>query len=268
MALRLSAKTLAQEGASVGPVLGIDTSSALANLGIVAQGRIAAVLSRCLVSHCGGLPSAVDDVLEEANLRLSDLAAVAVALGPGSFTGLRVGLSYAKGLVTPSKLAIIGVSTLDTIALCATSSRLHEGAVVCPIIDARKGEVYTALYRVVTDALQKTTGDLVISVKDFASHVSGEVFFAGDAQAQKISSLFRASHGRAVALGSAELRQRGGYVAAIGAARLARNEIDAASTLEPVYVRPPDTSANFTALKSGEINGTPRGRAHSAIRRA
>jgi tRNA threonylcarbamoyladenosine biosynthesis protein TsaB len=210
----------------------------------------------------------VDEVLMAANLKLRDLAAVAVALGPGSFTGLRIGLSYAKGIVSQSKLAIIGVSTLDAIALCTTSSGLHDGAIVCPIIDARKGEVYTALYRVVTDALEKTTGDLVVRVSDFASCVGGEFFFAGDSQAKGVSSLLSASGGRAVILGDTGLRLRGSYIAAIGATRLARNETDAAATLEPVYVRPPDASVNFTALKSGEINGTPRGRADSAIRRA
>src|SRR5271169_5510266 len=92
------AKRLLERGASAGPILGFDTGGPCASLGLVADGRIQAALSRLLPSHCAGLPAAVDELLSAAGLTIGDLKGIGVALGPGSFTGLRVGLSYAKGL--------------------------------------------------------------------------------------------------------------------------------------------------------------------------
>jgi tRNA threonylcarbamoyladenosine biosynthesis protein TsaB len=103
------------------------------------------------------LPAAVDEVLDAAGLRIRDVEGIAVGLGPGSFTGLRIGLSYAKGIVTASRQAILGVSTFDAMALCSVAESIPEGAEVCPILDARKGEVYVALYRFVADALKRAS---------------------------------------------------------------------------------------------------------------
>src|SRR5271170_7435698 len=115
----LSVERLLEASAALGPVLGLETGGPVASLGVVARGRIAAVLSRPTVSHCAGLPDAVDEVLAAAGFKLRDLAAIAVGIGPGSFTGLRVGLSYAKGLASALGMAVVGVSSLDAIALCA-----------------------------------------------------------------------------------------------------------------------------------------------------
>src|SRR5579863_6313898 len=88
-------------GASAGPILGLDTGSTVASLGIVAAGHLRASISRPVRSHGSDLPTAIEEVLRMAGLKLRDLTAIAVALGPGSFTGLRIGLSYAKGLAMP-----------------------------------------------------------------------------------------------------------------------------------------------------------------------
>src|SRR5438445_1901553 len=94
----LSAERISRAAAAVGPVLGIETGGPMVSLGVVSAGRIEASLARRFTSHCAGVPTAIDEVLEGAGLRLHDLVGIAVAIGPGSFTGLRVGLSYAKGL--------------------------------------------------------------------------------------------------------------------------------------------------------------------------
>jgi len=265
---RLSLDALLNEATGVGPVLGIDTCGPIASLGVVTNGWVVAALRRHVASHCGGLPAAVDDVLAAAKITLADVLGVAVALGPGSFTGLRIALSYAKGIVAASGRAIVGVPTLDAMALCATPAKLPDGALVCPIIDARKDEVYGALYRVVTDTLEKISGDFVVNAKDLLPRITSEVFLIGDSKAEEVSGLLRAEGRRAVVLEAAVLNQKGSTVAAVGAARVARNEADAVATLEPHYVRPSDASVYFTVIKSGEINGTPRGRAHTAVRRA
>ena len=203
-------------------------------------------------------------------LKLRDLTAIAVALGPGSFTGLRIGLSYAKGLAMALGLRLVGVPTLDAVALCAAGSPfVHSGVTICPVLDARKGEVYVALYRAVDDALEKTVGEQVAPLEDFALRISGEVVFVGESKAEDARMLLCQKGRSAATVEGAELRaSMGGLIAALGAARLARNDVDDIVALEPLYLRPPDASirASLSAsAKSREDSyGTSRGRANPA----
>jgi tRNA threonylcarbamoyladenosine biosynthesis protein TsaB len=241
----LSAKPLLAAGATAGPVLGLDTSSMVANVGLVSGGRIAAAFARPVKSHGADLPAAVDELLKATGVRIHDLAAIAVGTGPGSFTGLRIGLSYAKGLAAGARIKIVGIPSLDAMALCGlVSSQAHPGIKICPILDARMGEVYTSLYEVVTDALEKETGDLVIPLDEFASRIAGEVLFVGDPKAEDARVLVERRGGKATVAGAAQLYQQGSFIAALGAARVARDDVDEAATVEPLYVRAPKRPLN------------------------
>jgi tRNA threonylcarbamoyladenosine biosynthesis protein TsaB len=269
MTVELSVSRILAAGTAFGPVLGIDTGSPIASLGVVADGRIQAALSRSLPSHCAVLPDLVEEVLSAAGTTLRELKAVAVALGPGSFTGLRIGLSYAKGLVLATNCGMVGVPTLDAIALCMPTSELVPSSKVCPVIDARKGEIYTALYQFVSDALQKLSSDLVAPLKEFVSGIDGDVLFVGDSKAEEARALAMANGVSARTVETAQLELRGCFVAALGAARAAKSELDDAASLEPLYVRPWGASVNATAIKSGEGDyGTSRGRAYTAVCRS
>jgi tRNA threonylcarbamoyladenosine biosynthesis protein TsaB len=262
--VQLSAQRLLAESAAAGVVLGIDTGGPIGSFGVVAEGRLAAAVIRSPLSHGLDLPAAVNEALNAAGASLSDLAAIAVAVGPGSFTGLRVGLSYAKGIAAAKKISIVGVSSLDALALCAGSGA-PEGASVYPVIDARRGEVYTGLYRVVAGALEKTSDDLVVSLAHLVAGLAEEAVFVGYSVAQQACSLARANGRRAVLIDNAGLHLRGSFVAAIGAAKVGRKETDVIATLEPIYLRAPDPATSFSGLKPGEeIHGTPRGRTYPA----
>jgi tRNA threonylcarbamoyladenosine biosynthesis protein TsaB len=264
----LSPQRLLANGAAAGAVLGIDTGGPIGSFGVVVDGRLAAAAIRSPLSHGFELPGAVEEVLDAAGASFSDLAAIAVAIGPGSFTGLRVGLSYAKGIAAAGKIAIVGVSSLDALALCAATG-LWEGASIYPVIDARKGEVYTGLYRFVTGALERTSGDLVVSLAHLVAGLVDEAVLVGYSVAQQACSLAQANGCRAVLIENAGLGLRGSFVAAIGAAKVARKEADVIATLEPLYLRPPDSAPGFSSLKPGEdIHGTPRGRTHPATPRS
>jgi tRNA threonylcarbamoyladenosine biosynthesis protein TsaB len=266
--LQLSPQGLLAQAASAGVVLGIDTGGPIGSLGVVADGRLAAAAVRSSSSHAFELPAAVDDVLETAGASLSDLSAIAVAIGPGSFTGLRVGLSYAKGIAVGQKISLVGVSSLDALALCAGSG-FPEGTSVYPVIDARRGEVYTGLYRLIAGALEKTSGDLVVSLAYLVARLADEAVLVGYSVAQQACSLAQANGCRAVVTESAGLGLRGSFVAAIGAAKVARKETDVIATLEPLYLRSPDAATSIRGLKPGEnIYGTPRGRTHPATSRS
>jgi tRNA threonylcarbamoyladenosine biosynthesis protein TsaB len=264
----LAPERLLADAAAAAVVLGIDTGGPVSSLGVVADRHVAAIGIGRLLPHGSGLPAAVGEVLDAANVSFSVLSAIAVAIGPGSFTGLRVGLSYAKAVAAAAKIAIVGVSSLDALALCA-GSRLAEGASVYPLIDARKGEVYTGLYRFVTGALQKTSGDLVVSLASLVAEIADDdVVFLGYSVAEQARSLAQANGRRVSLIEDAQLSLRGSFIAAIGAAKIAKGEADVIATLEPLYLRPPDTAASFGSLKPGEeIHGTPRGRTYPATPR-
>jgi len=260
-------------GASAGPILGLDTGSAAASLGVVAASRVRASISRPVRSHGSDLPGALEEVLRIAGLTLRDLAAIAVALGPGSFTGLRIGLSYAKGLAMALGLGLVGVPTLDAMALCAVGSPfVRNGVTICPVLDARKGEVYAALYRAGDDAVEKVVGEQVAPLEDFALRISGEVVFIGESKAEDARMLLSLKGRDAATVGGAALRaSMGGLIAALGAARVARHDVDDIVALEPLYLRPPDASIRApevslsTSAKPGEDSyGTSRGRANPA----
>jgi tRNA threonylcarbamoyladenosine biosynthesis protein TsaB len=268
LAVQLSPQRLLAEGTAGGVVLGIDTGGPIGSFGVVADGRLAAASARSPISHGFGLPAAIEEVLTTAGVSFGDLSSIAVAIGPGSFTGLRVGLSYAKGIAAAAKIAIVGVSSLDALVLCGISG-LTEGASIYPLIDARKGEVYTGLYRLIRGALQKGSGALVVSLGDLVAGLQDDAALVGYSVAQQAYSLARANGRRAVLIENAGLNLRGSFVAAIGAARVAGKETDVIETLEPVYLRPADSATNFSGLKPGEeIDGTPRGRTHPATPRS
>ncbi|HJU10911.1 MAG TPA: tRNA (adenosine(37)-N6)-threonylcarbamoyltransferase complex dimerization subunit type 1 TsaB [Candidatus Binataceae bacterium] len=240
--MQLSPQRLLSDGAAVGMVLGIDTGGPSSSFGVVAEGRLVAVVNRSPVSHGLDLPAAVDEALETAGASLNDLGAIAVAIGPGSFTGLRVGVSYAKGIAAAAGIAIVGVSSLDALALCA-GSQLAEGALVYPVIDARRDEVYTGLYRFATGALERSSGDLVISLTHLVGKFAEETVLVGDSIAQQAYSVAQAQGRRVTLIDNASLNLRGSFVAAIGAAKVARKEADNIATLEPIYLRTPDTAS-------------------------
>ncbi|KKL06136.1 hypothetical protein LCGC14_2599040 [marine sediment metagenome] len=94
-------------------------------------------------THTSRLMSAIDKMLKDASLTIKDLNGIAVSLGPGSFTGLRIGIATAKGLAQGLNIPVVGIPTLDGLAFNLSCCQ----DLICPILDARKGEVYCALYK-------------------------------------------------------------------------------------------------------------------------
>jgi tRNA threonylcarbamoyladenosine biosynthesis protein TsaB len=256
-------------GVLAGPVLGIDTGGPRADLALVVGGRVLAETSHAVASHGAQLPEAVAGLLEVSGLAAGDLKAVAIGIGPGSFTGLRVGLSYAKGLKLATGCALIGVPSLDTLALTALAEISAKSAsrLICPVLDARKGEVYAALYRTSGDGLEKLSDDLVVTLENLAPHLGTDVLLVGDAKAEEACRLVVRAGGQVTCQEISGLRLRGRVVAALGAARLMAGEVDNAFVLEPLYVRSAEAIFKVGPLTSGvRVNGAEGRRTHSSVR--
>jgi tRNA threonylcarbamoyladenosine biosynthesis protein TsaB len=234
---------LLEEAAATSPVLGLDTSTSSASIALIARGKVAATLERPVTSHGAALPGAIDELLGSAGLAIGDVGAIAVGTGPGSFTGLRIGLSYAKGIAMASGCALVGVPGFDAMALAALErNNIETGRLVWVVADARKGEVYAALYRVVADGLEKLEEELVIALEHLASRITEDVVFVGDDRAKDAAALVK-SRGHWVAVfETGMLDLRGVCVAALGGAQFARGETDRAASLEPLYIRTPEAT--------------------------
>lgn len=133
-------------------ILGIETATEICSVSLLRDGKISALReSAGSNEHSKLLTAYIHDVIMEAHLTPSQLDAVAVSMGPGSYTGLRIGVSTAKGLCFSLDIPLIGVSTLKALArqvIFAGKENIafDENTLFCPMIDARRMEVYMAIY--------------------------------------------------------------------------------------------------------------------------
>ena len=137
-------------------IIGIETSTKVCSAALCQDGRvIRQELSRDAGNHAGLLPVYIQQLLAYARQEQLPIDAIALSEGPGSYTGLRIGLSTAKGLCYGLNIPLQPVSTPEVLCHAAIASgKVPPGALLCPMIDARRMEVYTALYRYTADGLQ------------------------------------------------------------------------------------------------------------------
>ncbi len=176
-------------------------------------------------------------MLDDLGLAPQDLEAYAVGLGPGSFTGLRTGLAFVKGLAIANPRPTIGVPTLEVMALAAGA---HVGAVL-PVIDARKGEVFTALF--VSDGegeVKRESDDQAITPEGLAELAPGPVLVLGDGLSRFAEEIKSVLGDRATMAPESTWPPRASLVGKLALPRLTRGESDPIDTMVPLYVRQSD----------------------------
>jgi tRNA threonylcarbamoyladenosine biosynthesis protein TsaB len=159
-------------------ILALETATPRASAALVVAGEVAAetVLPAGRQASETILP-AVSALLAGCGARQTDVSAVAVSAGPGSFTGLRVGMAAAKGFCYGWGVPLVPVPTLAALAFRFPT----EERIVCPVLDARKKEVYAALFRWERMGLERLTADLVIAPADLLDRLpDGRILFCGD----------------------------------------------------------------------------------------
>ena len=124
-------------------ILGIDTTAKTATAAIVEDGRLIAItVLNTPNTHSVTLLPMIDGLLKSAGLTLNDIDVFSCSVGPGSFTGVRIGTSAIKGLAYANGKPCVGVSSLEALAMNVTA----EDGIICPVMDARRGQLYNALF--------------------------------------------------------------------------------------------------------------------------
>lgn len=194
-------------------ILGVDTSAVAASAALLKDGKI---ISESYVNigltHSQTLMCLIDTCLKNADITLSQVDALAVAAGPGSFTGIRIGVAAVKGLCFTDNKPCYAVSTLEALAHCADI----DGCVICPVMDARCNQVYTAVFEKKDGNIERIFDDTPMKLDELAqllTQIGKKAVLIGDGadisydflrekgvNAEKFSEVFKYQHASGVAI--------------------------------------------------------------------
>jgi len=215
-------------------ILAVDTSTKTGSVALVEDELLIAEYTlNVSETHSARLMPTIDRVLQDAAVAIDEIDALAIAIGPGSFTGLRIGLATFKGLALAAEKRLVAVPTLDALA----ASIPFSAHIVCPTLDARMGEVYAAFYRFKNETCEKLSADMVLPVEAVFRDVRESVVILGDGiplYRDRIVGLLR---DRAIFAPERLWIPRAVNVAVLAKSRLDKGESDDIDTLEPIYLR-------------------------------
>lgn len=164
-------------------ILAFESSAKAASVALVCDGVLVSQYSQCsALTHSRTLLPMAEDMLKNAEVSLDNVDVIAVAHGPGSFTGIRIGVSTVKGLAWAANKLCVGVSTLEAMAWHG----LAHGGYICPVMDARRSQVYNALFEIKDGRPRRLTEDRPIALSDLAEEIrklNAPVFLVGDGTA-------------------------------------------------------------------------------------
>ena len=248
-------------------VIGIDTASGAASVALVENGLLLAEkteLSSDFTSdtfrrssksnRAETLLPLIELLFKSSGVSLQDITGFALSIGPGSFTGLRIGLSTVKGLAYGSEIPVVGVSTLFAYAARVTD---YEG-LICTLLDAHKKEVYAAVFRKTADVFNRITEDAVTSATDVVEMVRG---LQGDSTCLFVGDGAVVYKNLVLELPRVCLPETTNYptvaasVARLGEDRFRSNRVDDLGLLTPVYLRPSEAEFKASGFRSNLPSG-------------
>jgi len=225
--------------------LAIDTSAEIASLALADKGKILAKVSW----HCGQnqtiqLLPRLEQLLKRNNLHLESLNAIIVATGPGSYNGLRVGISTAKGLALGMDIPLIGLSTLEAIAYRHAGT----GLPVCPIIDVRRNEIATAIFKKQNGSWLRIKKEHITTLEALYPQIKEKTVFCGDYIPSVKDELLNKLGAKAVVATEAAEPGLATVLISLGAKRLKSGDYDQPASLQPLYLRQPAITKPRKAL--------------------
>lgn len=215
-------------------ILGVDTASRSASVAVVEEAELLSEITVCTgETHTRHLMEMIRTALDISGTPVETLDGIAVTRGPGSFTGLRIGLATVKGLAEASGKPVAGVESLEALALAAACP----GLLVLPLLDARRGEVYCRPYRLSENGLEARGPARVLPPEKALLGIDEPCLFVGDGAVLYRAMITQALGGLARFAHRTADRIRASAVAWLGMERLRRGEEDDLIGLAPDYMR-------------------------------
>lgn len=231
-------------------ILAMDTATGCSTVsltrGSLVDGEVLACLSfSSKITHSRRIISIVDSIFRQTETEWPMLGGIAIGLGPGSFTGLRIGMATAKGFATASKHKLVGVSTLDGLASHCVSEKK-----ICVVMDARKKQVYTAFYRRNVNGLIERESEIIaISPGNLVANIKEPVVMVGDGVIS-YHDYWQKELGEMVEFAPMQLHSPSAAAIGLLAGELLQNNniLDIA-TASPLYVRSSDAELSLVKKK-------------------
>lgn len=214
-------------------ILLIESTAKVCSVGLGREGEVVALIEHEVEnSHSTVLTSLIQEVCQKAKTKVSEVDAIAVSAGPGSYTGLRIGVSTAKGLCYSLKKPLIAVDTLQAMASAVSEEAGNKQALFCPLLDARRMEVYTGIYDYV-GTCKLNPQALIIDNNPFMKFLEDqEVYFFGSG-ADKCREFLTHKH----SIFEIQTRPSARHMAKLANNRFIINELENIAYFEPRYIK-------------------------------
>jgi len=225
-------------------ILGIETATMTGGVALLNEQRLVSEYTlNVSTTHTARLMPAIDLILRDSSVEKQDINGIAISMGPGSFTGLRIGMATAKGLALGLDVPLLGVPTLDALARNIPFSMYP----ICTVLDAKKKEVYASLFQYEDDVLVRQMPYQVMPPADLVNQIHEKTIFLGDALDAYRDFISENLGELAIFAPNSQRLPRAAIVAEIGLSKLKAGEhLDIASA-EPIYIRPSDAEISLKA---------------------
>jgi len=231
-------------------ILNIETATRVCSVGVSIDGKLIALKeSHTKNSHDEQITLFVEEVLNKSGITTKELDAVAVSKGPGSYTGLRIGVSTAKGLCYGLDIPLIGINTLEAMAngminlINKTDNPTTSDALICPMIDARRMEVYSSVFSLKLKIIEETMAKIIDSSSYGNFLKDNNVYFAGDGAEKCKQSL---SHNQN-AIFLDDFHPSASYLCNLANDKFNNDDFDNSAYFEPYYLK--DFVAGISKVK-------------------
>jgi len=229
-------------------ILALETSTKVGSVAITEDEHLVAEYTLDVLStHSEKLLPSVDQIIKDAKLTIQEIEGFAISCGPGSFTGLRIGISTVKGLAFSTGKRVAGIPTLDVLA----NNLPYTDLLVCPTIDARKGEIFTALYKGDgRGALKKLTSDLAMKPTELLRMIHEPVIFLGNGT-EAYRDILGGNQNNHLFAPSYLNQPRALVLARLSLEKFRRGEIFKEEELLPLYCRVSEAEIQWKAKAGG-----------------
>lgn len=227
-------------------LLAVDTSTAVASVALFDGVVQAEHTWRAGQNHTAQLLPNVQSLLAETGVRAADLTAVGVALGPGSFNGLRVGLATAKMLGFSLGIPLVGVNTLEITAY----QHREAGTLIRPVYDAGRGQIATSLYSTAGRELREVEPPRIAELREVMTRVTDATLFCGEIKESWAEEILKQGGPLAAVASPAGSLRRAGYLAELAWSRCQAGQVADPATLQPLYLRRPSVLEKPPNLES------------------